>query len=123
MKGIITLCGSTRFKEQFEEVQMKLTLKGYVVLTVGCYYHLFTKDEEAKIEGYKVLLDQLHKEKIAMSQAIVVINVNGYVGESTASEYQHAYDLSKRIYWYDTSYFDVYRNNKFHLCSGSWTKL
>ena len=82
MKGIITLCGSTKFKEQFEEVNRRLTWSGWVVLSVGSFHHS-EKDHDiaGQIIARKVKLDRLHKEKIAMSQAVVVINVGGYIGD------------------------------------------
>lgn len=79
---VITLCGSTRFKEDFERVNRELTLAGNVVLSVGCFGHagdVFTEEQ-------KVMLDDIHKRKIDMSDAIYVINKNGYIGSSTKSE-------------------------------------
>lgn len=102
MKGIITLCGSTKFKEQFEEVNRRLTWSGWVVLSVGSFHHS-EKDHDiaGQIIARKVKLDALHKEKIAMSQAIVIINKNGYIGASTKSEMSFARSMSKRFYWYE----------------------
>src|SRR5271155_73418 len=101
MRGIITLCGSTKFKEQFEEVNRRLTWSGWVVLSVGSFHHSEKDhDIEGQIIARKVKLDAIHKEKIAMSQAIIVINKEGYVGKSTESELNHAKDLGKLIYWY-----------------------
>ena len=76
MRGIVTLCGSTRFKEQFEEVNRRLTWSGWVVLSVGSFHHS-EKDHSVadQIIKRKVKLDVLHKEKIDLSWAIVVINV------------------------------------------------
>lgn len=102
MKGIITLCGSTKFKEQFEKVNRRLTWSGWVVLSVGSFHHS-EKDRSvaAEIIARKAKLDVLHKEKIAMSQAIVVVNVKGYIGKSTKSEVAYARELGKKVYWYD----------------------
>ncbi len=36
---IITLCGSTRFKDDFMRVQKELTLKGNIVISVGLFGH------------------------------------------------------------------------------------
>ena len=94
---IITLCGSTRFKEEFLQKQKELTLKGYIVLSVGLFGH--SGDEEVWDEGNKQLLDDLHKAKIEMSSAIYVINKNGYIGESTKSEIEWAQQLGKKIYY------------------------
>ncbi len=105
MKGIITLCGSTKFMQEYNEVNLELSLKDWVILTVGAFTH---SDEEllksGKInEEAKKKFDKLHMEKIGISQAIVVINKNGYIGESTTNELKHALKLGKKIYWYDSS--------------------
>ena len=90
---VITLCGSTRFKEDFERVNKELTLAGNIVISVGCFGHagdVFTDEQ-------KVMLDDIHKRKIDMADAIYVINKDGYIGESTRSEIQYAARLGKHI--------------------------
>ena len=81
---VITLCGSTRFKNQFLEAQKRLTLAGNIVISVGLFGH--SGDDEVWTEGTKEMLDEMHKRKIDMADAIYVINVNGYIGSSTRSE-------------------------------------
>ena len=73
---VITLCGSTRFKEQFFEVQKRLTLEGCIVISVGLFGH--SGDEEVWKPGTKEMLDDMHKRKIDMADEIFVINVGGY---------------------------------------------
>ena len=73
---VITLCGSTRFKEQFMEAQKRLTLEGNIVISVGLFGH--SGDQEVWTEGTKEMLDDMHKRKIDMADAIYVINVGGY---------------------------------------------
>lgn len=85
---VITLCGSTRFKEDFLEQQKLLTLQGYIVISVGLFGH--SGDEEVWTEGTKEMLDDMHKRKIDMADEIYVINKNGYIGESTLSEIKYA---------------------------------
>jgi len=92
---VITLCGSTRFKEQFLEVQKRLTLAGNIVISVGLFGH--SGDDEVWTEGTKEMLDDMHKRKIDMADAIYVINVGGYIGESTRSEIEYAREKGKRI--------------------------
>ena len=92
---VITLCGSTKFKEQFLEVQKKLTLEGNIVISVGLFGH--SGDEEVWTEGTKEMLDDMHKRKIDMADAIFVINVNGYIGNSTLSEIKYAKMKGKEI--------------------------
>lgn len=92
---VITLCGSTKFKDKFLEVQKELTLKGCIVISVGCFGH----SGDVFTEAQKVMLDDMHKRKIDMAEAIYVINVNGYLGSSTRSEIEYAKANGKRVYY------------------------
>lgn len=96
---VITLCGSTRFKSQFEEMNRKLTLEGHVVLSVGVFGH----SGDQMTEDQKIMLDEIHKRKIDMSDAICVLNVGGYVGNSTASEIIYAHNHGKKIIYLEES--------------------
>jgi hypothetical protein len=96
---VITLCGSTRFKEQFLEAQKYLTLEGNIVISVGLFGH--SGDDEVWTDGTKAMLDDMHKRKIDMADAIYVINVGGYIGESTRSEIEYAKKHGKTIFFYD----------------------
>jgi hypothetical protein len=92
---VITLCGSTRFKEQFFEAQKRLTLAGNIVISVGLFGH--SGDDEVWTEGTKEMLDDMHKRKIDMADAIYVINVGGYIGSSTRSEIEYAKANGKEV--------------------------
>lgn len=92
---VITLCGSTRFKEQFLEAQKRLTLEGDIVISVGLFGH--SGDEEVWTPGTKEMLDNMHKRKIDMADAIYVINPGGYIGESTRSEIEYAKANGKKV--------------------------
>lgn len=92
---VITLCGSTRFKEEFLRVQKELTLQGYIVISVGLFGH--SGDAEVWTEGTKEMLDDMHKRKIDMADEIFVINVNGYIGNSTRSEIEYALKSGKKV--------------------------
>ncbi len=92
---VITLCGSTRFKEQFLEAQKRLTLAGNIVISVGLFGH--SGDEEVWTEGTKEMLDDMHKRKIDMTDGIYVINVDGYIGQSTRSEIEYARSHGKTV--------------------------
>ena len=91
----MTLWGSTRFKEQFLEAQKRLTLEGNIVISVGLFGH--SGDEEVWTEGTKEMLDNMHKRKIDMADSIYVINVGGYIGESTRSEIEYATRNGKEV--------------------------
>lgn len=92
---VITICGSTRFKEQFLEAQKRLTLEGNIVISVGLFGH--SGDEEVWTAGTKEMLDDMHKRKIDMADAIYVINVGGYIGSSTRSEIEYAIKNGKEV--------------------------
>lgn len=84
---IITVCGSFKFKREIAEVAERLTLEGNCVLTPN---ELARPNKDAYTEEEAILIDKMHKEKIKLSDAIVVVNVNNYIGSSTASEIEFA---------------------------------
>ena len=92
---IVTLCGSTRFKEQFLETQKRLTLEGYIVISVGLFGH--SGDDDVWKPGVKEMLDDMHLRKIDLADEIFVINVGGYIGESTRREIAYAEKTGKTI--------------------------
>lgn len=97
---VITLCGSTRFKEQFYEAQKCLTLEGNIVISVGLFGH--SGDDEVWADGIKEMLDDMHKRKIDMADEIFVINVGGYIGTSTKSEIEYAQSQGKAVRYLET---------------------
>lgn len=92
---VITLCGSTRFKEEFIKAQKDLTLQGNIVISVGLFGH--SGDDEVWSDNTKSMLDDMHKCKIDMADEIFVVNVDGYVGESTKSEIEYAECTGKTV--------------------------
>ena len=85
---IVCLCGSTRFGEAFREANLRETLAGKIVLSIGCEWH----SDQALGLTYadKERLDALHLRKIDLADEILVLNVGGYVGSSTANEMAYA---------------------------------
>ena len=99
---VITLCGSTRFKDEFMEAQKRLTLEGNIVISVGLFGHsgdheVWENMDEGSLTATKEMLDDMHKRKIDMADEIFVINVGGYIGESTRSEIEYAKTTGKAI--------------------------
>jgi hypothetical protein len=96
---VVCLCGSTRFMDAFQAANLRETIAGRIVLTIGCN----TKSEADLIvlgqltPEAKAALDELHKRKIDMSDEILVLNVGGYIGESTRSEIEYAKAHGKAI--------------------------
>jgi hypothetical protein len=104
MKGkykIITLCGSTRFKNEFIEAQKRLTLEGNIVISVGLFGH--SGDNEVWWEKTKEMLDDMHLRKIDLADEIFVINVGGYIGESTRREIDYANKTGKLVRYLNPS--------------------
>lgn len=99
---VITLCGSTRFKDDFMKVQKELTLKGNIVISVGLFEHsgdneVWEDMKEGTLTSTKIMLDNMHKRKIDMADEIYIINVGGYIGESTKSEIDYAKQNNKKV--------------------------
>ena len=99
---VITLCGSTRFKDEFMKVQKDLTLRGNIVISVGLFGHsgdneVWENMDEGTLTRTKEMLDDMHKRKIDMADEIFVINVGGYIGDSTKSEIEYAIKNGKKV--------------------------
>lgn len=91
---IICLCGSTRFFQDFADTNLEETLKGNIVLSIGANAH----DNDLPLtEEQKRRLDRLHMMKIKMADEIIVLNRDGYVGESTTREIAMAKKLGKKV--------------------------
>ena len=109
---VITLCGSTKFKDKFMEVQKDLTLKGNIVISVGCFGHsgdVFTDDQ-------KTMLDDMHKRKIDMADEIFVINADNYIGSSTRSEILYALSMNKKVNFLEDRDIIATYNKLFYQC-------
>jgi len=91
---VVTLCGSTRFKDAYIKAARDETLKGHIVISVGLFGH----NEGLDMDGEtKKMLDELHLRKIDMSSEILVINVGGYIGDSTKNEIAYAHRNNKNV--------------------------
>lgn len=95
--NVITLCGSSRFKKEFEDVNRWLTIQGNVVFSLGVFGHSegITFDDNTK-----QILDDIHRHKIDMSDEIFVINPGHYIGESTKEEIRYAEENQKRVRYF-----------------------
>lgn len=92
---VITLCGSTKFKDDFLREQKRLSLEGNIVISVGLFG--YSGNDEVLREGTKQMLDDMHKRKIDMADEIFVINKDGYIGSSTKSEIEYAIKTNKKV--------------------------
>jgi len=100
---IVCLCGSTKFYEDFQKANYEETMKGNIVLSVGFYMHSSEQVHGQHVgctEEQKIMLDKLHMKKIDLAHEILVINKNGYIGESTRKEIKYAVRTGKPIRWY-----------------------
>jgi 8-oxo-dGTP pyrophosphatase MutT (NUDIX family) len=97
---IVCLCGSTKFHDEFVLANYQETMKGHIVLSVGFFMHTPQTVHGQTLgctPGQKIKLDQLHKKKIEMADEILVLDIGGYIGDSTRSEIEHAEKLGKHI--------------------------
>lgn len=94
---IITVCGSYKFKKEMMEITEKMALKGNCMITP---IELTKKSKDAYTEDELLLFGKMHKEKIKVSDAILVVNVDNYIGSSTKSEIEYAKSLNKEILYY-----------------------
>lgn len=104
---VITLCGSTRFKDEFMNAQKRLTLEGNIVISVGLFGHsgdqeVWENMDEGTFTKTKEMLDDMHKRKIDMADSIYVINVGGYIGDSTRSEIEYAKKHGKEVQYLES---------------------
>jgi hypothetical protein len=89
---IVCLCGSTRFGEAFRDANLRETVAGKIVVSIGCDLrndHDLWPDEATR-ERLKRELDELHLRKIDLADEVLILNVGGYIGESTARELAYA---------------------------------
>lgn len=101
---VVCICGSTRFEKETMEMAENLTLAGQIVLMVNCWSRkdaLHDPLNSVDVE-IKTMLDDLHKEKIRLSDYVLVMNINGYVGNSTQSEIDFAKRIGKPIKFIET---------------------
>lgn len=94
---IITICGSYKFKKEIAEIAEKMALEGNCMITP---IDLTKKDKDSYSTDELLILGKMHKEKIKISDAILVVNVNNYIGDSTNSEIEYAKSLNKEILYY-----------------------
>ncbi|WBB73254.1 hypothetical protein O7602_26810 [Micromonospora sp. WMMD1128] len=91
---VIVLCGSTRFRDAFHEVNHRLTLGGHIVLAPGVFGHA---DGTQLTAEQKTALDALHLRKIDLADEVIVVNPNGYIGDSTRAEIAYAHRTGKPV--------------------------
>lgn len=98
---VVALCGSTKFKNEFEKANRTLTLEGKLVISVGVFGH---SDSLLLTKQQKKMLDEIHKRKIDLANSLMVIDVGEYIGESTREEIEYAEIQGKIVYYY-SQYF------------------
>lgn len=89
---VVCLVGSTRFGDEFEKQNWRLTLEGKIVLSIGVLKHAPVEHHLGEVLGQEVadFLDELHLRKIDLADEVLVLNVGGYIGESTTREINYA---------------------------------
>jgi hypothetical protein len=95
---IITVCGSLRFVKEMMEITEKMELQGNCMLVP--IYNPSRPNKDSFTEQEALMLDKMHKERIKLADAILVVNVGGYIGNSTYNEIEYAKSLNKEILYY-----------------------
>ncbi len=98
---VVCLCGSTRFYKTFQEANYRETMDGKIVLSVGFALEDDHGEQAGCTPEQKVKLDKLHLRKIEMADEVLVLNVDGYIGESTTREIKYALRHRKQLRWWD----------------------
>jgi len=119
--NVITLCGSTKFKQEFLNINKWLTLQGNVVISVGLFGQV---DHEPILPEEKELLDKIHKAKINLANEIFVVDVNGYIGNSTNSEIEYAKWMKKNVRYLSNEIeeFDIWYDSYIKREQSDWNK-
>jgi len=107
---VVTLCGSTKFREEYEMASFILEQLGIATLSVGGFMHAHNLETSVEL---KMSYDKLHISKISMSDGILVLNRGGYIGRSTASEIAFARDTHKNVYMLEGEDDLIGKNVKF----------
>jgi hypothetical protein len=96
---VICLCGSTRFFREFQEASLIETIAGKIVLSIGCNLREDRQiwADPVERDAIKIRLDELHKRKIDLADEVLVLNIGGYIGESTRSEIEYAIKHGKPV--------------------------
>ena len=90
---IIAICGSLKFEQEMKYFSEKLALEGNCVLSVTYP----TREKDKYTEEEIKILGKEHIEKINISDAIFVVNKNGYIGEAVMDEINYAKEQNKEI--------------------------
>ena len=97
---VITICGSMRYKKEMMKISEELELKkGYVV--IQCIYNVNGQEYD---EVDASILAKIHKKKIDISDAIYVVNIDGYIGESTKREIEYATENGKEVIYHEKNF-------------------
>ena len=100
---IITLCGSLKFKKEMMTIAEKMALDGYCILTP-----VYPVSEDIKRTKEQLIkLKEAHFKRLELSDAILVVNINNYIGESTNLEIDYTKKIGKEIIYYT----DLLENN------------
>lgn len=116
---IVVLCGSTRFKEDFERAERDFGREGKIVLTVSMFGHSGDLPPEQCVDGHpvKAKLDELHKRKIDLADSVYVVNAGGYLGASTRSEIRYAWSVAHKPVRFMWTMPDEHHSGRMHgLC-------
>ncbi len=94
---VITVCGSLKFMKEIMAISERMELQGNCMIAP---IYPTNPNKDAYTEDEAMMLDKMHQEKIRLSDAILVVNINNYIGKSTQGEIEFAKALGKEIIYY-----------------------
>lgn len=93
LRKIVTMCGSIKYFDKMKENAKKLEIENQYAVLMPIYYPL----NHDLSEQDKNNLGEIHRRKIEISNSIFVVNIGGYIGNTTKSEIEYAKELGKEI--------------------------
>ncbi len=95
---VVTICGSLRYADEMKKIAVQLQLeKNYAV--IQCVYN----SEGVKFQEKEAsIFDKIHRKKIDISDAIYVVNIDGYIGNSTKNEIEYAIKNGKEVIYHES---------------------
>lgn len=94
---VVTICGSMRFQNEMIRIASDLEIeKGWCV--IQCVYDINQRILPEK--GLENIVNA-HWRKIDISDAIYVVNIDGYIGNSTKGEIEYAISKGKEVIYHE----------------------
>lgn len=98
---IIILCGSSRFKFQIDLIEKSLVILGFTVFNYPYFHSEYGRLDGKQKKELEGVLDLNHKRKIDLSDLVIIINFDKYIGKSVSEELKYCKSIKKEIIYYE----------------------